>query len=104
MMDVNSVAFWVIAAIWFTVPILSWCWSLVSIHYYRKIIDVMKEANTTLERTKKLNEEMLAYRLETMELRTKAEEEIKMACKYYTQVADLVGGVQPALHFPKTNA
>ncbi len=91
MMDINSVAFWVVAAIWFTVPILSWGWSLVSINYYKKIVDILNEANKALEQTKKLNEEMLNYRLESLELRTKAEEEIKLACKYYTQVTDLVG-------------
>ena len=91
MMNINSVAFWVVAAIWFTVPILSWGWSLVSIRYYKKTVDMMQEAHKALEQTKKLNEDMLNYRLESLELRTKAEEEIKLACKYYTQVADLVG-------------
>jgi len=50
----------------------------------------MKDATHAFEQAKSLNEQMLNYRLETLEIRTKAEEEIKLACKYYARVAELV--------------
>ena len=88
--DLNNYLFWIVGAIWFTVPILSWLWSLVSLFIYRKIIKLMNDATRALEQVKSLNEQMLSYRLETMEIRTKAEEEIKLACRYYAKIAELV--------------
>jgi hypothetical protein len=89
-MDINSYSFWVVGAIWFTVPILSWLWSLASLFFYRRLTKLMKDATQAFEQAKSLNEQMLNYRLETLEIRTKAEEEIKLACKYYARVAELV--------------
>jgi len=88
--DIYSYNFWIIGAIWFTVPILSWLWSLVSLFIYRRLSNLMTEAAATLEQVKTLNEQILSYRQETLEIRTKAEEEIKLACQYYAKVADLV--------------
>jgi len=89
-MDINSFSFWIVGAIWFTVPILSWLWSFASLFFYRRLIKLMKDATQAFEQAKSLNEQMLNYRLETLEIRTKAEEEIKLACKYYARVAELV--------------
>lgn len=88
--DLNNYLFWIVGAIWFTVPILSWLWSLVSLFIYRKLIKLMNDATRALEQVKSLNEQMLSYRLETMEIRTKAEEEIKLACRYYAKIAELI--------------
>jgi hypothetical protein len=44
---------------------------------------------------------MLNYRLETMELRSKAEEEIKLACKYYARVTELVTKEKDAQREPQ---
>jgi len=83
MIDINSPTFWLIGAVWFTVPILSWLWSMASIYYYRKLIKLMDDATKTLE-------QMASYRLESMEIRAKAEEEIKLACAYYAKATDLL--------------
>lgn len=88
--DIYSLNFWIIGAIWFTVPILSWAWSLVSLYFYRRLIRLMKDATLAFEQAKALNEQMLNYRLETLAIRDKAEEEIKLACKYYARVSELV--------------
>jgi hypothetical protein len=50
----------------------------------------MKDATLAFEQAKALNEQMLNYRLETLAIRDKAEEEIKLACKYYARVSELV--------------
>ena len=88
--DLNNYLFWIVGAIWFTVPILSWLWSLASLFFYRKLIKLMNDATRAFEQVKSLNEQMLSYRLETLEIRTKAEEEIKLACRYYAKIAELV--------------
>lgn len=90
MIDLYNPMFWIVGAIWFTVPILSWGWSLVSVRIYRKLIILMSDATRALENIKTLNEQMLSYRLETLEIRTKAEEEIKLACRYYSKIVELV--------------
>jgi hypothetical protein len=89
-LDPNSTSFWVLGAIWFTVPILSWGWSLTTLYLYRNLKKIITEATITLEQTKKLNEEMVQYRLETVEMKTKVEEEIQFAAKYYSKISDLV--------------
>lgn len=86
----NSYLFWVVGSIWFTVPILSWLWCLASVHYYRKAISSIRDATVALEQARTLNEQMVNYRLETLEIRTKAEEEIKLACRYYAKVTDIL--------------
>lgn len=86
----NGTTFWIVGAVWFTVPILSWLWSLTTLYFYRNLTKLMNDATKTYEQARTMNEQMLAYRLETMELRTKAEEEIKLACSYYTRVTELV--------------
>jgi len=88
--DIYSYNFRIIGAIWFTVPILSWLWSLGSLFCYRRLTKQMNEATKAYEQAKVLNEQMLSYRLETMELRTKAEEEIKLASRYYVKIADML--------------
>lgn len=90
MIDINSPTFWLVGAVWFTVPILSWLWSLASIYYYRKLIKLMTDATKIYEQAKTLNEQMVSYRLESMEIRSKAEEEIKLACAYYAKTTDLL--------------
>jgi len=90
LIDPNNYMFWIVGLIWFTVPILSWLWSLAAIHFYRKQIKVTIDATRALEHAKILNEQMISYRLETLEIRTKAEEEIKLACRYYAKVTDLL--------------
>lgn len=89
-LDITSYSFWIIGAIWFTVPILSWLWSLASLYFYRRLIKLMTDATKAFEQAKSLNEQMLSYRLETMEIRSRAEEEIKLACQYYARVAEIV--------------
>jgi hypothetical protein len=61
----------------------------------------MNDATKTYEQAKVLNEQMLNYRLETMELRSKAEEEIKLACKYYARVTELVTKEKDAQREPQ---
>lgn len=90
MVDVNSYLFWIVGLIWFTVPILSWLWSLTSIYFYRKLIKLINDTTKEFEHVKALNEQMVSYRLETLEIRTKAEEEIKLACRYYAKMSDLL--------------
>lgn len=88
--DLSNYLFWVVGAIWFTVPILSWLWSAASIRIYRRANILFGEAAKTLENAKTLNEQMVSYRLETLELRTKVEEEMRMACKYYSRITELI--------------
>ena len=95
MIDINSPTFWLVGAVWFTVPILSWLWSMASIYYYRKLIKLMADATKALEQVKSLNEQMVSYRLESMEIRSKAEEEIKLACSYYAKMTDLILAKRP---------
>ena len=94
-METNSTSFWIIGAIWFSVPILSWLWSLASIYYYKKLKAIITEATAALEQSKKLNEQTLTYRLETLEMRTKVEEEIKQAATYYSKISDLIANKNP---------
>lgn len=89
-MEVNSTAFWVVGIVWFTVPILSWLWSLVSIRYYKNAHILLQELTETLTHIKKIHNESLTYRAEALEIKIKAEEEIKAACNYYKQIADLI--------------
>jgi len=88
--DTNSYTFWIIGVIWFTVPILSWLWSLASLFFYRKALTIMADATKVLDQIKTMNEQMLNFRLESMEIRTKAEEELKLVCAYYAKVSDLI--------------
>jgi hypothetical protein len=88
--DLKDPLFWVMAGIWFTVPILSWGWSLLTLHFYRKLTVFIKDATSALEQAKTLNEQMLNYRLETLAIRTQAEEEIRLACKYYSKITELI--------------
>jgi hypothetical protein len=88
--DLNSYTFWIVGIIWFTVPIMSWAWSVGSIHYYRKLTKLITDTTKAFEQAKALNEQMLSYRLETLEIRSKAEEEIKLACTYYSKISELV--------------
>ena len=90
MLDVNSPLFWIVGLIWFTVPILSWLWSLASIYFYRKLIKLITDTTKAVEQAKTLNEQMVSYRLETLEIRTKAEEEIKLACRYYAKMSEML--------------
>jgi phosphate/sulfate permease len=90
MIDLNNYLFWLVVAIWFTVPIMSWGWSLASLYFYRKLIIGMKDATAALEQAKTLTEQSLQYRLETLELRTKAEEEIRLVCTYYSKIFELI--------------
>ena len=90
MIDLNNYLFWLVGAIWFTVPIMSWGWSLVSLRFYRKFIIDMKAATAALEQAKTLTEQSLQYRLETLEIRTKAEEEIRLVCTYYSKIFELL--------------
>ena len=90
MIDLNNYLFWLVGAIWFTVPIMSWGWSLASLYFYRKLIIGMKDATAALEQAKTLTEQSLQYRLETLEIRTKAEEEIRLVCTYYSKIFELI--------------
>lgn len=88
--DLNNYLFWVVGAIWFTVPILSWAWSLASMYFYRKLTTLMGDATKAFEQIKTLNEQMTNYRLETMEIRNHAEEELNLACTYYAKISEML--------------
>jgi hypothetical protein len=88
--SLDSYSFWVIGAVWLTVPILSWLWSLASLYMYRKIARLMAETTSMLEQAKTLNDQMASYRQETLEMRTRAEEELRLACTYYSRISDLL--------------
>lgn len=90
MVDINSSTFWLVGVVWFTVPILSWFWSLASIYYYRKLVKILSDSTKAFEQIKALNEQMVNYRTETFEIRTKAEEELKLACSYYSKLSNLL--------------
>lgn len=88
--DTNSPTFWLLGCIWLTIPILSWLWSLVALYMYRRLLTLVSEATASLEQAKTLSGQMVAYRSETLEMRTKVEEELKHVCSYYTKISELI--------------
>lgn len=88
--DTNSYTFWALGIIWLTIPILSWLWSLVALFIYRKLLKLMSETTVALEKAKTLSEEMVIYRTETFEMRSKVEDELKTVCSYYTKISELL--------------
>lgn len=89
-LDLQSGTFWIMAAIWFTVPIMSWLWGVVTFPLYRKIVTLTKDLAQNLEQIKGMREGAENSIKESLALRAKIEEELKEVSTYYEKINKLI--------------
>lgn len=88
--DLHNYNFWIMAAIWFTVPIVSWLWCVVTFPLYRKLTNLVRENAQMLEQVKIMRDQAESLTKDSMVLRTKVEEELRDVTTYYTKIKTLL--------------
>jgi len=88
--DLRDYTFWIMAAIWFTVPIISWLWSVVTFPLYRRLTGLLNENVKVLGELNAIREKAESSNRESLELRTKVEGELKEVSAYYEKIQALL--------------
>jgi len=90
LLDTTDINFWIVGIVWFTVPILSWLWSLLTLRLYVKTSASTKDMRDSLATLRKTLDDIVAHRKESEYIREKAKEEIAQACVYYEKIKQLL--------------
>jgi hypothetical protein len=90
LIDVTNYQFWLLGMLWFTAPILSWLWSLVTIKKLKNLNRILPNINKELANIRAMQSALEAERAEVRELRRLAEGELKAASDYYVKIKHLL--------------
>ena len=90
LIDTSNYQFWVVGSLWFTVPIMSWVWSMVCIRSFKKLNAVVKEAQDNLAKVQELHKEALKEKMDSKKYKAMAEHELKMANGFYVQIKQML--------------
>lgn len=90
LLNLNAITLWSLAGLLFTVPILAWLWSLVTIVYFKKLGSVVLEMRGELDSYKQMYAEILKEKAEVFELKAQAEDRLREIKTAYKKMQELV--------------
>lgn len=90
LLNLNAITLWSLVGLLFTVPLLAWLWSLVTIAYFKKLSSTVIEMRGELESYKKMYSDILREKAEVFELKAQAEDRLKEIKAVYKKMQELV--------------
>jgi len=90
LLNLNATSIWSLVGLLFTVPVLAWLWSLVTISYFKKLGTLALEMRGELESYKAAYSDILSEKADLFELKAQTEARLKEIKEAYKKMQDLV--------------